>query len=311
MYLGIDTSCYTTSVALIDDNGNIYKDLRQLLQVKDGERGLQQSKAVWQHMANLPVLFEQLFSGLMPEQIKAVAVSSKPRPVDGSYLPVFMAGFSHGKTISSCLKVPLYYTSHQEGHIMAACNASLVEKGRFLTVHLSGGTSEILITTVEQNPFGLREEIIGKTLDLHAGQFVDRVGVAMGLAFPCGPALESLARMAAQEAKLRIPIAVKDNNFSFSGPESCAQRLIDQGQPKAEIARAVEACICNTLYKILDKAIIDTRLQDILIVGGVAANQYIREMLKRKLNNVNLFFADAKLSSDNAVGVAKICLLNY
>lgn len=84
-------------------------------------------------------------SGIRRENICAVAVSERPRPVEGSYMPVFRAGVSVAESIAAALRVPVYRYSHQEGHIAAVCGA-LDESVRTVSFHLSGGTGEILAT---------------------------------------------------------------------------------------------------------------------------------------------------------------------
>lgn len=107
--LGIDTSNYKTSVAVTDRRGNILFDKRIFLTVKKGERGLRQSEALFQHTNRLPdILSEALENENIRNNICRVCVSSRPRPVDGSYMPVFLAGISAAKCISSALNVPLY-----------------------------------------------------------------------------------------------------------------------------------------------------------------------------------------------------------
>lgn len=307
MFLGIDTSCYTTSIAVVDKQKKIIIDKRCVLDVAQGERGLQQSKAVWQHIQNLPKMISEVFTDINPAHIKAVAVSIKPRPSSDSYLPVFQPGVSHAQTIASTLEIPIYYTTHQEGHIVAGCTERFLGKESFLAIHLSGGTSELLLIKTQGNPFSLEEIILGKTLDLHGGQLVDRVGVALGLQFPCGPQLEKLAQQST-ELSITIPSATKGLDFSLSGPESAAQRLIAQGADPIQVARAVEQCLVNTLHKIIIPAAEKTGVKDILLVGGVGANQYIRLKLTEKLSKrgINIYFAETKLSSDNAVGIAII-----
>jgi len=307
MFLGIDTSCYTTSAAVVGEDGSIIYDCRMPLKVNEGARGLQQSQAVWQHLNNIPQLMEDMFTELDPGLLKSVTVSAKPRPAEDSYMPVFKAGLGYASTIARMLRIPLYHTTHQEGHLMAGVCPELLAKKKFLAIHLSGGTSELLKVNVKQSPFGFEEKILGKTLDLHAGQFIDRVGVALGLSFPSGPELEKLARLVSEQT-VTIPSVTKNFDFSFSGPESCAQRMIASGIDQGQIARAVEQCLMNTLSKILTRAVLATGIRDVLLVGGVSANHYIRKILTAKLKSkqVVLYFAQPELSSDNAVGTALI-----
>ncbi|MGI9951540.1 O-sialoglycoprotein endopeptidase [Moorellaceae bacterium AZ2] len=310
--LGIDTSCYTTSVALVDEKKKLLFEHRQLLRVPEGECGLQQSMAVFQHINNLPAIIERAFKAVPPGRIKGVAATAKPRPVAGSYMPVFVVASGQGRVLAAGLGVPFWPTSHQEGHLRAGLwSAGWNPQGPFIAVHLSGGTSEVLLVTPQKGAFAI--ERVGGTTDLHAGQLVDRVGVMLGLPFPAGPHLERLAREAGPDDKtVNLPSAVKGYDFSFSGPASHAERLVRQGAPPASVARAVERCIANTLEKVLRPLVEETGCRDILIVGGVAANQFLRERLRHRLEHravgSRLHFAVAEYSTDNAVGVALLGL---
>ncbi|NLC76684.1 MAG: O-sialoglycoprotein endopeptidase [Clostridia bacterium] len=306
--LGIDTSCYTTSVAAVDLDHNLIGEYRRLLKVPEGERGLQQSRAVFQHVQNLADVFTQVEPLLKGKRIVAVAASTRPRPVPGSYMPVFTVSENLGKALAATLGVPFWATSHQEGHLLAGLwSGGLSWPSAFLAVHLSGGTSELLRVLSHPDQARLEILLLGGTRDLHAGQFIDRVGVAMGLPFPAGPYLEELARNAVGE-EVYIPSRVAGYHFHFSGSEACAQRLIQQGVAKEKIARAVENCIAKTIERVLRLAIEETGIKDVLLVGGVAANNYLRERLRFRLGHpavgAKLIFAQPSLSTDNAVGVA-------
>ncbi len=305
--LGIDTSNYRTSLCLATEDGQIVAEAKRLLRVKEGKRGLQQSEAVFQHVMNLPELSEQM--KLTDHEIVAVCVSEKPRPQDQSYMPVFKVGEGLAKSLAAYMRIPYYLTTHQEGHIAAgeytADNRPLGDS--FLAVHLSGGTSELLMCTRDDT--GYQIEKIGGTVDLHAGQLVDRIGVALGLPFPAGPSLEQLARGA--EGSFRVPSSVDGLAFSFSGPEASLLRAVAAGEvAPAEIARATEQCVANTLEKVLREAVETGRSKEILIVGGVAANQYIRDRLIKRLEHpavrAKLYFCEPVYSGDNAYGVAML-----
>jgi N6-L-threonylcarbamoyladenine synthase len=315
LFLGIDTSCYTTSLAVVDGEGNLLFEARRLLVTPKGGRGLAQNEAVFQHINNLPELFTQIFSMMAADQLKGIAASVRPRPVEGSYMPVFRVARSYGKSLSAILGVPFFGTSHQEGHLSAGLwSAQGPKENEFLAVHLSGGTTELLrVTSVSgSGVFGI--DLLGGTTDLHAGQFVDRVGVALGLAFPAGPQLEQLAGEEQSgdphSNSVSIPSSVKGYEVSFSGPETHALRLIEKNTPKYLVARAVENCIAASLEKVIRKAVTDTVINEVLVVGGVSANKFIREKLSARLHQksvgARLYFASPGLSSDNAVGTALI-----
>ena len=293
--LGIDTSNYTTSVALFD--GQTHKMQRKVLDVKEGMRGIRQSDGVFIHNRELPKMLSEIFDGV---KIDAVGVSTKPRNVNGSYMPVFTVGDGYAKAIAAVLGVNCYEFSHQDGHIMAgiySAGAFELLKTPFISVHLSGGTTEILRT--EFNGYKFDNEIIGGTLDISAGQLIDRVGVKMGLKFPCGKELEALALTTDKTVKL--PYSVKDSYVNLSGVETKLINTVDG--PDAVIARSVLCYTANILKKTVNAAKKQTGLSKIMIVGGVASNSIIRDELTAEFGN-NIYFASKELSSDNAVGVA-------
>ncbi len=290
MYLGIDTSCYTTSVAIVSDSGEVVADKRIVLTVGEGKRGLRQSEGVFQHMKNLPVLIEEI-KEYLPE-VKAIAVSGKPRNTEDSYMPVFLAGMSFARAISASLNVPIIFTDHQSGHIMAASkSAGLKPVGEFVAIHLSGGTTEILLIN------GDKAEIIGKTLDIPAGQLVDRTGVMCGVRFPCGKEMDREKL----NTTLRLPVSVKKCDINFSGAEIQAQKLYGEGAPCGELFTAVFKCIGISL----EKAVKNAGDYHVLPVGGVSSNTVIREHLIRAFGE-KMHFAKPEYMTDNAVGVAYI-----
>lgn len=314
LYLGLDTSAYTTSMALVDEEDNIIADKRIILEVKQGKRGLRQSEALFMHTKNLPLLFNDL-SPAITSQIRAMAASASPRGTAGSYMPVFLAGLAQAEVLTSFCHLPLFKVSHQEGHIMAGIRQfkDLLIHKAFMAVHFSGGTSEIVeVKTGGESLFLV--DILAEGSDLHAGQLVDRIGVAMGLPFPSGPFMEKLARQA-DANDMGIPSVVDEHGFSFSGPEAAALRMVKQGVDHPAIAFAVFRVITNTLEKILLYCTAKSGIQDVLLVGGVMANSLVRERLQQRLEHpsvgLKLYFVEPTLASDNAVGVAMLAAELY
>ena len=293
--LGIDTSNYTTSVSLFD--GADYKMHRKILDVKEGMRGIRQSDGVFIHNRELPDMLETILNNV---KIDAVGVSTKPRNNEGSYMPVFTVGHGYARAISAALGVKCYEFSHQDGHIMAGIHSadaySLLDEP-FLSVHLSGGTTEILYSQYSNVRF--QNEIVGGTLDISAGQLIDRVGVKMGLKFPCGKELELLASKTNEVIKL--PYSVKDTYVNLSGVETKLLNQTDSKNPV--IARTVLVYIAEVLKKTLFNAIQKTGTNKILLAGGVASNSIIRDELKTEFGD-NIYFASKELACDNAVGIA-------
>lgn len=300
LYLGIDTSCYTTSVACVDEKGIVYEK-RTVLSVKLGQRGLRQSEGLFQHVRNLESLLPAMVASLDRSKIRGIGVSSRPRPEADSYMPVFLAGRMAAVSLGAGMGLEPYHTSHQQGHVRAALqgNEELLNHLPILGMHISGGTTEIF--TVGE---GLSIRLLGGTEDLHAGQLVDRLGVAMGLPFPAGPCLEEAAR-AAGATNIKLPASVRGLRCSFSGVETAARSLLGKAQ-MGELALAVYDCLARTFAKLMVQAGDKTGLNRVLLAGGVASSGLLREMLQERLekSNMYLYFGDPALSTDNAVGVA-------
>lgn len=317
--LGIDTSNYKTSVAVVSQDGDILFNKRSFLDVKKGERGLRQSEAFFQHVNKLPDLLSEIMADKrIREDIRCVAVSNRPRPVEGSYMPVFNAGVSAARILSMALAVPMYEFSHQEGHIEAARYYSeMRDADPFVCFHFSGGTTEAVAVEKSSGRF----QIVGGTIDISYGQVLDRLGVAMGFDFPCGGDIDEMAvsqARAGQETSATFapsfsPIKVKDCFVNLSGAETQGQRLLEELKLGGEIpARSAERFASELMYTVC-RSIEDMTAQicekygikDFIFAGGVSSSKYLREYMSGRLEGkVNLAFAEPELSQDNAVGTA-------
>lgn len=300
--LGIDTSCYTTSLAVMNAKGELLRDERKILSVKKGNCGLAQSEMVFQHTRNLPELFDNFF--WENYQVTAVAVTNQPRPLPDSYMPAFLTGLGLGRNLAKVLNVPLYTLSHQENHLLAGLwSAQGPASDKFIMLHASGGTTDFLLATKNaRGHFALKT--IGASLDLHAGQFIDRVGVALGLQFPCGPFLEKLANTA--QESIELPIWTKAGNISFSGPCTKATRLASGGAKQAELALGTERAIGKTFAKALTYLCEFNEVKDVLLVGGVSANALIGKIVTQELTKKDnrVFIPKPHYCGDGAVGAA-------
>lgn len=295
MYLGFDTSNYTTSFAVYD--GVEIKQAKKLLSVKKGEKGLRQSDAVFQHTVNMPVLLDSIEIG----KISAVGVSTRPRNIEGSYMPCFLVGVNTANAVSKATGVPMYETSHQVGHILA----SLYSVGRldlinseFIAFHLSGGTTEALLVKPDENEI-IHAEIIAQSLDLKAGQAVDRTGVMLGLDFPCGKQLDLLSQSC--DAQFKIKPSMKGLDCSLSGVENKARTMLENGASKEEVSKFTLTYISHTICEMLRR--IKDEYGDLPIVfsGGVASNSLLRQYVN---NEFKAYFAQSEFSLDNAAGCA-------
>lgn len=310
LFLGIDTSNYTTSVAVVTKDG-IAANIKRLLTVKEGERGVRQSDAVFMHTVNLPELMLKAREYLANGKLCAIGVSDKPRNPEGSYMPCFLAGVNAAVTASACASVPLYRFSHQCGHIMAAICSSgayhLLDHS-FAAFHVSGGTTEL----VKVNPsiHGFETEIVGGTLDLNAGQVIDRIGVRMGLRFPCGPELERLALSCTSRVPSR-KVSYDGTYVNLSGLENIATDCLNKTSDKALAAAIVLNYVADALSLMCDKYTEKYGESDFLFAGGVMSNSIIKNKLRSRYSKS--YFAEPMLSADNAVGIASLaraCYLN-
>ena len=310
--IGIDTSCYTTSVAAVGSEGEHIASCRKLLPVSQGACGLRQSEAVFIHIKQLPPLYHELMQIVRGwnGEIVGVGVSTTPRAQEDSYMPVFLAGTSFAQVISDSLAVKRISTSHQHGHIHAGWVGNHIPSTPYMALHISGGTMELLY--VQNNTI----QIVGGTLDLHAGQLIDRVGVALGYGFPAGKAVEALALSCKEEAQACLPTCMRDQDLHchLSGVETKVQQWIQKGQyPPEQIALEIFDFLSRTICRMLLAGQKKTGTQQVLIVGGVASSTLLRSMLQTRLrkqyrSSLQLVFGKPEYSADNAVGVAKIAL---
>ena len=310
VFVGIDTSNYTTSVCAIDAEEHILFEDRRVLKVPAGARGLMQSEAVFQHVVGLPPLLSDLATVIADKRIVAVGVSDRPREMKGSYMPVFHAGVLAATALAAGSGAKLIESTHQAGHIAAGIKTAddqSCDTHPFLVLHLSGGTTDVLLADPAKPHFAVQEVVTG--LDLHVGQYVDRVGVMLGLPFPAGKHMEKLASSFSGTQVPLIPSSVKDGCPSFSGPLSAAVRMFENGTPPEALAVAVERSIATTLEKMIRFALDKTGVHRVLLVGGVASNKHIRQRLIHRFGGHTrakrlLSFSDPRFASDNALGIS-------
>lgn len=362
VYLGIDTSCYTTSLFFMDRQGQPVAEARRILKVKPGGCGLQQSEMLYQHTRNLPELMKEAVQE-HDFTLLGIAVSSQPRPRLGSYMPAFLAGLGFARSLAALCHIPLWQISHQENHLEAAVwSAKGPEADRFLFLHASGGTTDLLLVEKgfikgavrvekEDKVEAVKDERkivgefseqrtgnfilteIGGSSDLHAGQFVDRVGVALGLGFPAGPALEKLAEQHTEI--IDIPVSVHKTQVSFSGPCTWVLRAIENlklneaafnqvasanittqnatvtpqlfsGTRPANLAAGVQWGLAETFVRMIRNGAVEYDVKDVVLAGGVCANRWIRNHIEEKLarRQIRAWMPKNCYSVDNASGCA-------
>lgn len=300
LVLGIDTSNYTTSAALLETDSMTFIQSKKLLPVKSGEKGIRQSDAVFHHTKQLP---EMISAVCRDVRLCGIGVSVKPRLAEGSYMPCFLVGESAADMIGSVCGIIPDKTSHQIGHILAALYSvgqlELLKKEEpFIAFHVSGGTTDMLLCTPDKDTL-LNTEEIGHSLDLKAGQAIDRAGVMLGLDFPCGARLEQLAVQSSKEFKIR-PV-IKGMDCSLSGIENKCKAMLENGEPKEDIARFCLLSVYEAIKGMTSAALEKYGRMPIIYAGGVMSDRFIADKLRKDFGG---HFAEPEFSRDNAAGTA-------
>ena len=295
--IGIDTSNYTTSIAFFDGQDGV--NCSKLLPVKQGELGLRQSDAVFAHIKSLPELSGRLFSDSPVSEVTAIGVSTRPRAVEGSYMPCFMVGYSHAKMLADLLRVPLIEVSHQQGHVAAslwsAGHLELMDQPH-LAWHLSGGTTELLL--VEPEGKNVKCTKIGGTTDISAGQLIDRTGQMLGLPFPSGKHLDQLSKEGTMKETFKVKCPAME--FSLSGVQNKVQQFHEKHQIPAETAAYTLQCVIQAVVQATNNALKAYPGLPVVFSGGVASNSLLRQLTE----HLNPIFSEPQYSTDNAMGVA-------
>ena len=332
--LGIDTSNYKTSVCILNCN-EIVCDRRVFLDVKDGEKGLRQSDAFFQHVRNLPGLIEDAFAEF-EGSLSAIAFASRPRPLEGSYMPVFTAGESFARSLGAALDIPVFSFSHQEGHIQAIKSyTEMNEMDDFIACHFSGGTCEVLkihardieylprvedgYNVINGEGFFYDIDIIGGSRDISYGQVLDRAGVEMGFSFPAGKQMDRIAGAAGRTSSMLTPIKVEDAMVNLSGIDTQIKAKLKglsttgaaysgDKQLRDELIREIFSRISESIIKMLLQASQKSGLKDVIMSGGVTSSEFIRRTVSDPLaeEDIVVYFDDDEndLATDNAVGIA-------
>ena len=296
--LGIDTSNYTTSLALYDAQAHEICQVKRLLPVKEGEKGLRQSDAVFHHVQQLPELMDKLWKPGCGKALSAVGVSARPRDAEGSYMPCFLAGVSAAEAFALARGIPLVRTTHQQGHAAAALFAAKGEeffREKTLLFHISGGTTDLLLCDEVKHI-----ETLGTSSDLYAGQAVDRVGVKLGFGFPAGV---EVSRLAAEcDVTIKPKSSVRGMECSLSGLENQCNALLTAGKSPAYVCKYCLLCVADTVVKMTKAAQKEYPGLAVVCAGGVMSSDIIRSWVQQRLPQV--YFVPGQYSSDNAIGVS-------
>ncbi len=311
LIIGIDTSCYTTSIAAITLDKQVILNEKIMLKVKENSRGLRQSEGVFQHVNNLGVLSEKIDKLKEKYEIVAICASEKPRPITESYMPVFNVGYNFSKLFSGLGGCKFYKTTHQENHIEASLLTNTLDNQNcFLSIHMSGGTTEILLVENKDSDYSVT--IVGGSRDLSFGQLIDRIGVNLGYEFPAGKYVDEMACKCNETIRKGLKTSVKEGYMNLSGLENQINKVIDQEDEKYICKLMLDSVVRNILKSLLyicEKY----NIKEVVFAGGVSASKYIsRELdIKLKRNDIKAYFTKPEYCTDSGVGCALIGVKKY
>lgn len=306
--IGIDTSCYTTSIAAISLGKKVIFNKKIMLEVKKNSNGLRQSEAVFQHIKNLGEIDNEIKDIIKDYNVKAICVSKKPRPIKDSYMPVFTVGYNFAKLSSTMMKCELYETTHQENHIEASLLTNNIKnKEKFISVHMSGGTTEVLLCKKDENKSDYSIEIVGGSKDISFGQLIDRIGVKMGYNFPSGKYIDENAIKCSTKIEQGLKTSVKEGYMNLSGLENQIDKILNN-ESKEYICKLVLDSVVRNMVKAIVYINRKYNIDEVVFAGGVSASKYISNELVLKLRKykINAYFTNPEYCTDNAVGCAII-----
>lgn len=308
--LGIETSCDETGVAIYDSEAGLLADcLYSQVKIHAKYGGVIPELASRDHIRKTLPLIEEVIekAGIDASEIEGVAYTAGPGLVGA-----LLVGASIGRTLGMAWGVPTIGVHHMEGHLLAPMLEPEPPTFPFVALLVSGGHTQL----VKVEGIG-RYALLGESLDDAAGEAFDKVGKMLGLPYPGGPHVAKLAQ-SGDPTRFDFPRPMVNRpglDFSFSGLKTYVRNTLsslrdDSGelaeQDAADVARAFEEAVVNTLSIKCRRALEETGYKTLIIAGGVSANLRLREVLEEAMGKVNgrLFYAQLKYCTDNGAMIA-------
>ena len=302
--LGIESSCDETSASIVlNGREEIATVISSQIDIHKNYGGVVPEIASRQHVKNITIVLEECLekANMTMEQIDAIAITYGPGLI-GSLL----IGLEAAKTLAFIYNKPLIPVHHIAGHIYAN---SLVKELTFplLAVVVSGGHTELI-----EMPAHYKFNKLGGTLDDAIGECYDKVARVIGLEYPGGPKIDKLAKLGKETYRLPIPLQDDNYNFSFSGLKSAVINLVHNEEQrgnelrKEDLATSFQKVAVESITNKVKKAIVDKNIKTVIVAGGVAANQGLRDSMSKLSSelNVELSIPPMKYCTDNATMIA-------
>lgn len=296
--LGIESTAHTFAASVVDSRGDVLSDVREVYRAPAGA-GIHPREAARHHaeVSASVVKASLVKAGKDISEMDFIAYSAGP-----GLGPCLRVGAVVARSLSSYFGIPLVPVNHAVGHLELGCLLTGTKDPVCLLV--SGGHTTVVVAS------GGRWRIFGETLDITVGQLIDQFGRYIGLPSPCGPSIE---RMAKQGHKLiDLPFVVKGNDVSFSGLLTACKKLVGK-ESNEDIAYSLQEHAYAMLCEVTERALAFSERTQLLVVGGVAANRRLTDMLKHvaRRQNVTLAGVPIRFAGDCGVQIAWTGMLEF
>ena len=312
--LAIETSCDETSVAVIKNGREVLSNIiSSQIEIHREYGGVVPEIASRKHVENIDAIIEESLrtADVNFKDIDFISVTQGPGLVGA-----LLVGLSSAKALAYALDIPIIGVNHIEGHISANYIAHPELKPPFACLIVSGGHS-YLIDVLDYNEF----KLYGRTRDDAAGEAFDKVARALGLPYPGGPFIDKLALEGNPDA-IDFPRVFLENNsydFSFSGLKTAVLNYLNSLAQKniepviEDVAASFQQAVLDVMLEKAFRLVKETGRDKLVIAGGVAANQGLREMFEKqgKLDNIKIYYPPIELCTDNAAMIGSAGYYNF
>lgn len=308
--LGIETSCDETAVAIYcSEKGLLAHRIYSQITSHQEYGGVVPELASRDHIRKTLPLIHQVMeeSAMTPNKMDGIAYTKGP-----GLIGALMVGASIARSLGWAWEVPTIGINHLESHLLAVMLEKNVPQFPFLALLVSGGHTLLIEAKAFRNYY-----LLGQSIDDAVGEAFDKTAKLLGLPYPGGPALAALA-LEGNPSRFHFPRPMTSHpglDFSFSGLKTYAMNSYreygDDSQTKADIACAFEDAVVDTLMIKTKRALLQTKLRQLVVVGGVGANQKLRQRFKQEFDaKIDVFYPRPEFCTDNAAMVAYTGLLH-
>lgn len=300
LILGVEGTAHTNGIGIVDAHNNILADVRSTFKPATGgihPRGAA-TNIIDNFLPNVDKAFEQ--AQISPDQISAVAFSRGP-----GLGPCLRATATGARSLALALNVPLIAINHPVAHIELAKQLCGVTDP--LTVYVSGGNTQIAFYNDH------KYTVLGETHDLALGNLIDQTARAIGYDLAlAGPTIEKEAALSSKKL-LNLPYSVKGTTLQYSGLFTALVNHFKAGEDPKDICYSLQEYAFSMLAEVVEKSLVISKKNDLLVTGGVAANGRLKEMIQdiATENNVTFHHVPRKLAGDNGVMIAVTGVLFY